>query len=90
MREAGLQGAFLRRKWRTSSTRQNPAATPAPVQPGFLEQWGPKLAALTPFIAVGLFLLTRQWVFFLLIPVAGMMFGSSRKHDGHHRRRDHG
>jgi transposase-like protein len=30
MREAGLQGAFLRKKWRTSSTRQNPAATPAP------------------------------------------------------------
>lgn len=30
MRRAGLQGAFLRKKWRTSSTRQNPAATPAP------------------------------------------------------------
>jgi putative transposase len=30
MREAGVQGAFLRKTWRTSSTRQNPAATPAP------------------------------------------------------------
>ena len=30
MRGAGLQGAYLRRKWRTSSTRQDPAATPAP------------------------------------------------------------
>ena len=30
MRHAGLQGAYLRRKWRTGSTRQNPAATPAP------------------------------------------------------------
>jgi putative transposase len=30
MRQAGLQGAYLRRKWRTSSTRQDPAATPAP------------------------------------------------------------
>ncbi|WP_433556043.1 IS3 family transposase [Pseudonocardia xinjiangensis] len=29
MREAGVAGAFLRMKWRTSSTRQNPAATPA-------------------------------------------------------------
>lgn len=29
-REHDLQGAFLRKKWRTSSTRQNPAATPAP------------------------------------------------------------
>jgi putative transposase len=30
MRQAGLQGAFLRKRWRTASTRQNPAATPAP------------------------------------------------------------
>ena len=30
MREHGLQGAYLRRKWRTSSTRQDPRATPAP------------------------------------------------------------
>ena len=30
MREAGLQGAFLRKKWRTASTRQNPAVKPAP------------------------------------------------------------
>ena len=30
MRQAGLQGAFLRRKWRMSSTRQDPRATPAP------------------------------------------------------------
>jgi putative transposase len=30
MRTAGPQGAFLRRRWRTSSTRQNPLAEPAP------------------------------------------------------------
>jgi putative transposase len=30
MREDGLQGAFLRKRWRTASTRQNPCATPAP------------------------------------------------------------
>ncbi|WP_169810503.1 IS3 family transposase [Nocardia arthritidis] len=30
MRQTGLQGAFLRRKWRAPSTRQNPRATPAP------------------------------------------------------------
>ena len=30
MREHGLQGAFLRKKWRTASTRQNPNAVPAP------------------------------------------------------------
>ncbi|MFI5490400.1 IS3 family transposase [Micromonospora echinaurantiaca] len=30
MRDAGLQGAFLRKKWRIPSTRSNPKATPAP------------------------------------------------------------
>ncbi|MEV6899662.1 IS3 family transposase [Amycolatopsis sp. NPDC051372] len=30
MRQAGLQGAFLRKKWRVGSTRQDPRATPAP------------------------------------------------------------
>ena len=30
MRQAGLQGAFLRKKWRASSTRQDPRAAPAP------------------------------------------------------------
>jgi transposase InsO family protein len=30
MREDGLQGAFLRKRRRTGSTRQNPRATPAP------------------------------------------------------------
>lgn len=30
MREHGLQGAFLRKRWRTSSTRPNPRADPAP------------------------------------------------------------
>jgi putative transposase len=30
MRAAGLQGAYLRKQWRTSSTRQDPRATPAP------------------------------------------------------------
>lgn len=30
MREDGLQGAFLRKRWRAASTRQNPRAIPAP------------------------------------------------------------
>ncbi|WP_406238347.1 IS3 family transposase [Nocardia sp. NBC_01009] len=30
MRRAGLQGAFLRRKWRIGSTKQDPRARPAP------------------------------------------------------------
>ena len=30
MRAAGLQGAYLRRRWQVPSTRQDPRATPAP------------------------------------------------------------
>jgi putative transposase len=30
MREHGLQGAFLRKRWRVASTRQNPRHTPVP------------------------------------------------------------
>ncbi|MGW0249586.1 IS3 family transposase [Nocardia goodfellowii] len=30
MRQAGLQGAFLRRRWRIGATRQDPRARPAP------------------------------------------------------------
>ena len=67
-----------------------PAAPPTPRAPSGMEVWGPRLVALSPFIAVALFLLTRQWIFFLLIPVAGMMFGRSHKHDGGHRRRTDG
>jgi hypothetical protein len=67
-----------------------PPAPPVPRQPSGMEVWGPRLVALSPFIAVALFLLTRQWIFFLLIPVAGVVFGNSRRHGGHGdgRRRD--
>ena len=65
-----------------------PAAPPAPHGPSSMEVWGPRLVALSPFIAVALFLLTRQWIFFLLIPVAGMVFGSPHKHGGHGKRRN--
>lgn len=65
-----------------------PPAAPVPSGPSSMEVWGPRLVALSPFIAVALFLLTRQWIFFLLIPVAGMVFGSSHKHGGHGKRRN--
>jgi hypothetical protein len=64
-----------------------PPAPPAVREPSALEVWGPRLVALSPFVAVALFLLTRQWIFFLLIPVAGVVFGSSRRRDGDHRGR---
>ena len=63
-----------------------PPAPPARTEPSGLEVWGPRLVALSPFIAVALFLLTRQWIFFLLIPAAGVLFGSQRR-DGNGRRR---
>jgi Domain of unknown function (DUF1707) len=63
-----------------------PPAPPARTEPSGLEVWGPRLVALSPFIAVALFLLTRQWIFFLLIPVAGVLLGSQRR-DGDGRRR---
>lgn len=41
--------------------------------------------ALTPFAAVALFMVTRQWMWFLMIPVMGiLLFGS---HDDPHGRR---
>jgi Domain of unknown function (DUF1707) len=63
-----------------------PPAPPARTGPSGLDVWGPRLVALSPFIAVALFLLTRQWIFFLLIPVAGVLLGSQRR-DGDGRRR---
>ena len=70
-----------------------PALSPSPVppartEPSALEVWGPRLVALSPFIAVALFLLTRQWIFFLLIPAAGVLFGSQRRDGNGRRRRD--
>ena len=56
-------------------------------QRGFLEDWGPRLVAISPFVAVALFLLTRNWVFFLLIPAAGaLVYGGGWGRSGHQRR----
>jgi len=57
--------------------------TPAPPvrnERSAMEVWGPRLMALSPFIALGLFLLTRTWVVFLLIPVMGVLLGSQHRH----------
>src|SRR5690242_9534855 len=55
-----------------------PPAPPAVREPGGLEVWGPRLLALTPIVAVALFLLTHTWVWFLLIPAAGALFRSQQ------------
>ena len=44
------------------------------------------LMGITPFVALGLFFATRWWVWFLLIPAAGVILYSGN--DGRNRRRD--
>ena len=58
------------------------AAAPAPPvrrAPSALQVWGPRLMAVTPFLALGLFLLTKTWVVFLLIPVIAVLLGSQQR-----------
>jgi hypothetical protein len=59
-----------------------PLTAPLPVAPAageiaprksFLEGWGPRLVTITPLVAVLLFFITKQWYFFLLIPVMGAL-----------------
>jgi hypothetical protein len=56
-------------------------APPPPVRraPSGLQVWGPRLMAVTPFLALGLFLLTKTWVVFLLIPVIAVLLGSQQR-----------
>jgi hypothetical protein len=62
-----------------------PAAAPVQSAPSGLQVWGPRLALIAPLLAVVLFVLTKQWVFFLLVPALAVVFGS-RQHGGHRRR----
>ena len=57
------------------------AASPVTRGDGGVETWGPRLMAVVPFIAVALFLLTRSWLFLLLIPAAGALLGTWRRPD---------
>jgi hypothetical protein len=56
-----------------------PPGEVAPPARSALETWGPRVVAVAPIVAIGLFLLTRQWVFFLLIPLAGALFYGGRR-----------
>ena len=67
-----------------------PAVAAAPVppvrrEPSTLETWGPRLMAVTPIVALGLFLILHTWVVFLLIPVMGAVLSKQQQH--HHRHR---
>ena len=64
-----------------------PPAPLAPREPSKLEAWGPRLMALSPIIALALFMITHTWVVFLLIPATAAVL---RHHDQppHRRHRD--
>jgi hypothetical protein len=56
--------------------------------PGFLEGRRDTIIALTPFVALVLFFLTRTWVWFLMIPVMGIvLYGPAGRRDPRRRGR---
>jgi hypothetical protein len=60
----------------------SPAVTPDAVVPrprAGLEYWGPRAVSVIPLVALGLFLLTRQWQVFLLIPLALLLLGGTAR-----------
>ncbi|MBW0103238.1 DUF1707 domain-containing protein [Pseudonocardia sp. KRD291] len=83
-----------------------PGAAPAPVaappaevdpaRPSAMDTWGPRIVAAGPIVALVLFLVFREWWFFLLVPLAGaVVYGGHGSYGGHgfsgghgHRRRD--
>jgi hypothetical protein len=70
------------------STAASPPAAPADASTGgsALERIGPGIAAALPLIALVLFFvvpIANSWIFFLLIPIGGILFAGSRG-----RRRD--
>lgn len=59
--------------------------------PGVLDTWGPRVVAASPIIALVLFLVFREWWFFLLVPLSGaLVYGghSHRRRDDRHEERD--
>jgi hypothetical protein len=70
-----------------------PAPVPTNGQGGLLGDLVPQryhstLMALSPFIALLLFFTTHWWVWFLLIPVLGILFYGPEGKDQRHRERD--
>ena len=69
--------------------RDPPPTAPLPVTPppgevarpkGWaLAEWGPRVVPIVVVLAIGLFLVTRQGVVFLLIPLVAILFGMSRR-----------
>ena len=65
-----------------------PSTAPLPVTPadegaapvgGAVSTWGPGLVPVVVIAAIALFLVTRQGAFFVLIPLAAVLFWASRR-----------
>jgi hypothetical protein len=78
-----LPGIVTRPDYGTVAPHQVPPPDRAAERPGALEKWGPRLVAVSPILALLLFLATRQWWCFLLIPVVGALVygGAGRRGD---------
>ena len=59
--------------------QQDPMQPAAQRNPLVSPETARKLVALAPFIAFALFWVTKSWVFFLLIPVMGVVFGKGSR-----------
>jgi hypothetical protein len=64
-------------------------ATPAK-RDGFPDEWSGRLMAVVPIVALILFLVTHQWLWFLAIPLMGALLFGGRHERRSHRRRDRG
>jgi hypothetical protein len=49
-----------------------------PAKSGALAYWAPRLVPVTVILAVALYVITRQWMVFLLIPLVAVLAGASR------------
>ena len=76
-----------------------PAAETAPAKRGLPDRWRDVVAGLTPAVALVLFFVFDNWLWFLLIPVVGVILyagldqdhrSSDRKRDKQKKRKDRG
>ena len=65
-----------------TTSKAEVAGTDAPGGESTLTRWGPRVSGALPLLALILFLtvpISNAWVFFLLIPLGGMLFAGSRR-----------
>ena len=65
-----------------TTSKADVATTTASDGGSTLARWGPRVSGAMPLLALILFLtvpIPNAWIFFLLIPLAGMLFAGSRQ-----------